>query len=238
MALLFCTFSLQAEDNNVLQIRTIAIPPYGIVSESRLSGIYYDIANTLASEAGFNISHQIYPYSRIIRELKSGHTDLTIMFKYKELKDYVTYIAPLPGLKNVVIGIAGSSFSDVASLKGKKLGYLRGAKFSDLIDNDPDIIKVETIDFSQGIKMLDARRIDAVIGPFDPILMAAKSLGYSPLFFGKPLVVSKRTPWVQISKKSESRVSVEDLKSHFLELLKRGDLERLRKKYISSSTSK
>ncbi len=83
------------------------------------SGIYFDIANLIVREIGYEAEHHIYPYARIVHELKVGLTDLTIMYKYKELEEYVTYIAALPTLKNVVIGIKGTSFPSIASLKGK-----------------------------------------------------------------------------------------------------------------------
>jgi len=76
------------------------------------------------------------------------------MFKYKELSEDVIYIAPLPTLQNVVIGLSGTNINSIDGLKGKVLGYLRGAKFSDVIDNDPDIYKYEIRDYFQGLGML------------------------------------------------------------------------------------
>ena len=129
-SILFLTFCcgclpayLHSQEDNILQIRTISIPPYGIKSEDGFSGIYYDLANTLAKESGYAVSHNIYPYARIIHELKFGKTDLTIMFKYRELEDHVVYIAPLPSLKNVVIGLQGNYFPDIKSLKYKNIAY-------------------------------------------------------------------------------------------------------------------
>jgi polar amino acid transport system substrate-binding protein len=192
----------QTKVDNSIQIRTIAIAPYGIENSLKLSGMYYDLANLLFKDSGLESSHKIYPYARIIGELKTGKTDLTIMFRYKELEDYVIYIAPLPALTNVVIGLKGSSFNSISDLEGKSLAYLRGAKFSDEIDMNTKIEKSKTMDFSQSIKMLVSGRVDAIIGPMEPILSAADSVGAVNIF-GKPLYVSERVPWLQISKKSK-----------------------------------
>lgn len=233
LALLCSLSSISLGDSlDHLQIRTIAIAPYGIKGTTSSGGIYYDIANILAKEAGYSANNTIYPYARIMAELKSGQTDLTIMFKYKELRDHVIYVAPLPTLKNVVIGLNGISFDSISQLKGKKLAYLRGAKFSDAIDNDPEIYRQETTDFTQGLKMLMRGRVDAIIGPMDPILSAAARMNWSEALFGKPFIVSERTPWVQISKKSAKRISVEKLKSLYEDIEQRGELQRLRQKYI------
>lgn len=217
-----------------LEVRTISVSPYGITNKQTLSGIYYDIANVLIHEAGYQANNKISPYARIIQELKTGKTDLTIMFKYKELETDVIYISALPALKNVVIGIQGVSFKSISSLKGKTIAYLRGAKFSDVIDEDAEIFKQRTTNFYQGIHMLAAGRVDAIIGPFDPILSAAIKAGKNKDFFGEPLIVSERTPWLQVSKKSKTKVAVARLATIFEQILARGELERLRKLYLPS----
>lgn len=220
-----------AQEDESIEIRTIGIPPYGIQNNTGSNGIYYDIANLLAQDAGYRANNHIYPYARIVNELKTGQTDMTIMFKYAELEGHVDYVAPLPSLKTVVIGLKGSTFDSVSSLKGRTLAYLRGAKFSDEIDNDPEIFKHVTDDFEQGMKMLMFGRVDAIIGPMDPIFRAVEGTEKGRTVFGEPLVVAERTPWVQISKKSTKSLSVNKLKIIFDNMLKRGELSALRKKY-------
>ena len=235
IAMLSMAVSVHSEDSKRIEIRTIDIRPYGIKTEpeSKPSGIYYDFANLLASEAGYQINNYIAPYARIILELQSGQTDLSILFKYKKLEDHVIYIAPLPSLKNVVIGLRNTHFKSMEDLKGLTLAYLRGAKFSDAVDNDPAIGSIETLDFNQGIKLLAIGRADGIIGPIEPILNAAVKLGKNRSFFGDPFVVSERTPWVQMSKKSATRINAEELRAHFKAIKVRGDLDKIRQKYTS-----
>ncbi len=216
-----------------LQVRTISISPYGMGTDEAVQGIYFDLANVLLKESGYSNTNHLYPYARIMSELKSGQTDLTIMFKYRELQNSVVYVSPLPPLQTIVIGLEGINFDSLDSLVGKKLAYLRGAKFSDDIDQNPDIIKVETKDFQLGIKMLLRGRVDAIIGPIDPILSAALlEQGDKTIRFGCPLVVDERTPWVQISRKSLERIDVDKLRATYERLIKRGELTRLRVKYL------
>jgi polar amino acid transport system substrate-binding protein len=223
----------------LLQVRTIAVAPYGIENSKGNSGIYYELADalakTLSSHDKVSINHQIYPYARIIHELKNGQTDLTIMFKYKELEDHVSYIAPLPTLKNVIIGLKGTHIKDLHELEGKTLAYLRGAKFSDAIDNNKKIFKITTKNFRQGINLLAAQRVDAIIGPLTPIIAAAQELREADDFFGTPLIVSERTPWLQISNQSKLMHASQLLKEQFTHLLSTNELERLKKKYLTHS---
>jgi len=229
--LYFSHYSACAHPSKILQVRTIAIAPYGIESKGELSGIYYDLANTLLAKAKLESEHHIFPYGRIMHELKIGKTDLTIMFKYKELADYVDYIYPLPTLKNVVIGRKGSNYHSVKQLENLSIAYLRGAKFSDDIDNNSKIIKQTVSDFHQGLLMLKKGRVDAIIGPMAPIISAAKQLDLSRGFFGDPLIVSERTPWLQLSKKSNHKVSARQLKTIFSQMMTQDELVKIQKKY-------
>jgi len=241
MKQLFCVFlallfwflppTALAHPSELLQVRTIAVSPYGIKSNGELSGIYYDLANHLLAKSALQSEHHIFPYGRIMHELKIGKTDLTIMFKYKELADYVDYIYPLPTLKNVVIGRKGTDFQSVAQLEKLSIAYLRGAKFSDKIDNNPEIIKQTVSDFHQGLLMLKKGRVDAIIGPMAPILSAAKQLELNRDFFGKPLVVSERTPWLQMSKMSRNKVSAQKLKAIFNQMMLDGELKEIQQRY-------
>ncbi len=236
IAIMLVLFSLPsviwAKPPREVKIATIGFAPYGIKSDVGLSGIYYDVANWLMEELGHESSNTITPYARIISELINGQSDMTIMFKYTDLESYVTYVAPLPALKIVVMGKQGSVFSSVMSLKGKRLAYLRGASFSKEVDDYAEVSVHRITDFSQGIKMLMANHVDAIIGPMDPILSAAASMGISERSFGLPLVVDERTPWVQVSNKSLNIVPVDELKIAFDKLTSQGILNKLRSEYL------
>lgn len=229
----FCGLAL-GDESKTIEVRTIGIPPYGIISDTDSSGIYYDAANLLAKEAGYQVNNRIYPYARIVNELKTGQTDMTIMIKYRELHGHVIYIAPLPALKTVVVGLEGTRINSIEDLKGKRLAYLRGAKFSDEIDDDPEIHKQTTNDFVQGAKMLAFGRVDAIIGPLAPILSAVEGLKTEDVVLADPFVVAERTPWVQISKQSVDRLSADQLKQSFLNIVNRGGLKEIRDSYLSS----
>mgnify|MGYP000110463776 CR=1 FL=1 len=215
-----------------LKVRTIGFAPYGFTENDNPTGIYYDAANLLLKHSGLTGQNSVAPYSRIRAELISGICDMTIMFKYPELEPYVHYIAPLPPLKVVVIGLAGSSFPSVPSLKGKRIAYLRGASFSAEIDGDEDIKITRVTDLHQGVKMLTVGHVDAVIGPLDPIYRAALKLSKGPDMFGEPLIVSVRTPWVQVSKQSSKEIPLAKLKEAYARLDQEGVFQLLREKYL------
>lgn len=231
---LFCSVISANTSQENIEIRTIGFPPFGINNQGELSGIFYDLANLVIENAGYTANNQLSPYARIIKEIKVGKIDLTIMFRYRELDAYVQYIAPLPAHKTVIVGLQGNSFKSMADLSGKKVTYLRGSKFSHKIINDKTIIKYPVNSFIQGIKMLNAGRVDAIVGPLFTIESSALEVEKrinTTIEFGDFLVVDKRTPWIQVSNKSKSKIDIEKLKESYAQLEEADTINSLFLKY-------
>ncbi len=239
---LLVSFSAQSSEreNEFLEIHTIGFPPYGIAGPTDNSGIYFDLANLLAQRAGLNSYNQITPYARIAHDLKSGAADMTIMFKYPDLAQHVHYVAALPSLRMIVLGMKGNNFRSIEDLKDKRLAYLRGASFSADIDADPSIQIYRTVDFKQGVRMLASGRVDAIIGPMDPILSAFAESGIEQTMMGEALLLSERTPWIQLSNKSRFLKSIPALRKAYEEIINEGLYEVLKSKHlvIDASQSK
>ena len=225
----------QDTDLATIQVRSIGVAPYAFSNDSIDRGIYFEVANLLLKRLGYSHRNRVAPYARIIKELQTGQTDLTIMFKYKELDDYVTFLAPIPALKIVVLGLKGHGFKAINDLKGKRLAYLRGAKFNDEIDENSEIIRFDMINFEQGVQMLLLGRVDAIIGPLEPILFASIQLTEKSDLFDAPLVVGERTPWLQVSNKSLKKLPIDKLEKEFRLILDGGEFGKIRQKYVPSS---
>jgi len=237
LLLLLCYFlqstNSVAKEVKKLNIRTIDVAPYGIIENDQYKGIYYELSNMLFENVNVDFENIIVPYARIKHELKFGQADVTIMFKYQELEPYVTYVAPLPALKNVVIGKKETAISSIEDLNGKVIAYLRGAKFSEKIDTAKNISKQFVNNFEQGIEMMRLNRVDAIIGPLSAILYSAKKTGLSPSFFGEPYIVSTKTPWLQVSKKSNNKIELSTIEIALKQLIQEGRFTRLNKKYLN-----
>lgn len=232
--LTFCIAKVSdSSDYNKVTIRTLGFPPYGIEGSPQ-SGFYYDLANKVVTRAGYTPENDIQPYARIIKGLKANHVDMTIMFEYEDLKKHVAYIAPIPTLQIVIMGKKGKKFEAIRDLKGKTLAYLRGANFRSGLENDPEVNIYEITDFPQGVRMLSLERVDAIIGPSDPIIGAAYQLGIPQNFFGKPLIVSEKTPWIQISNGSLDRIDMDKIKKSYQSIIDDGSFKKLRLKYLGT----
>ena len=230
LSFLFSTYSY----SYTIKISTVGFPPYGINEQGEFSGLYYDMANLITANAGYSSNNTVTPYARIIEGIKSGNIDLTIMFRYPALEEYVDYVAPFPSQQLVLLALQGQYFKKISDLSGKKIIYLRGTKLNNEIDYDKTIEKYEVIDYLHGIKMLMAGRADAIIGSLQPIKNSALKLEETEditILFDDPIVLNIKTPWLQISKKSRSYINIDKLRASFSQLQNNNTLNTLKFKY-------
>jgi len=210
----------QATESNVLNFRTIDVSPYGIRSDKHC-GVYFDLANKLTVLGGITATNVITPYPRIIHELKTGKSDLSILFRYQELEGFVEFIAPLPPLEIVLMGLKGATLNSLKDLENKRLGYLRGAKLSEKIDANPNILKYDINNFDQGVNMMKLGRLDAIIGPKVALYSSGIKYDLGIEDFSTPYVISVRTPWLQLSRKTQRTVAIQN----FIKKIKQVDLK-------------
>jgi len=208
-------------ETNTLDFRTIDVSPYGIRSDKQC-GVYFDLANKLIALGNIKASNVTTPYPRIIHELKTGQTDLSILFRYQELEGFVEFIAPLPPLEIVMMGLKGTTLKSLNDLENKRLGYLRGAKLSDKIDANPNILKYDINNFDQGVNMMRLGRLDAIIGPKIALYSSGMKYNLEIKDFSTPYVISVRTPWLQLSRKTKRTVAIRN----FINKVKQVDLKQ------------
>lgn len=228
------TFALCCDSKAASKINatTIAVAPYGIVTDEKTQGVYYEFMNLVLAELGEKYSNTVLPYARIAKDLTDGRADITIMFRYEHLAKDLMFVTALPKLTNVVLGKKSLNIDSPKDLLGKQVAYLRGAKFSSMIDKDPRIRKYYTVDINQAVALLGKNRVDAVIGPLSPIIYAVEQQKFIDEL-GHPLVISHRVPWLQISKKSPLIEQIEVIRTIAQRLIAQGKLRELKDKYRS-----
>jgi len=220
-----------------IQVRTVSFPPYGINEQDKSSGIYYDMANLIVANAGYDSQNKIIPYARIVQGMKHGGIDLTIIFHNDALQDDVEYVMPLTQQRVVVMSLVSQSLKNISDLSEKKITYIRGTKLPEIIRNNGTITKYKVVDYKHGIKMLKAGRADAMMGsllPMEQAILDFEKNEKTTLLCDEPLVVETQTPWLQVSKKSNPDIDLEKLKNSFRELEESGAFERIHAQYAPS----
>jgi polar amino acid transport system substrate-binding protein len=149
-------------------------------------GALVDLSAQLAALSGVPITPMPVPYGRAPFMLTSGGTDLMLMIDTgaKAGVKGVAAIDHVGTVDIVVFGRSGFRFQRMADLFGKTVGTLRHSGYSPELEAESRIHKHAFDSYHQGVRMLQAGRLDVVLGVRDSIEYAlGKAAGeVSPRF--------------------------------------------------------
>lgn len=215
-----------------VRFSTMDLLPWGYSdNKGNPTGIYSDIAAEIAREAGISYTNRIVPYRRMIAELETGKADVIMLFPNEMLKESAISIAPLYALKNVVIGLKGAHFQSLEDLYGKTVAQVRGANYDNNLTENASVEKYLTKNYDQAIKMLFARRVDAIAGPSVSLFYIAGKLGYKREQFGHPLVLNSKKVFAFFAKTTANPHLIIKLKKVIDKLRKERAFEKILKQY-------
>lgn len=221
-------FSIPASRAEPLRIATLDLMPYGFIdSKKKTVGVLFDLGSKIAEEAGFSFSNEIYPFARILKMMEDGRVDIAITSPHKSMEEVAVPIAEVCSAENIVIGPKGTEFNSLKDLHGKTIGVVRGANYDDAFYYDTAIKKYPIGDYTQGIKLIFAKRIDGMAGPELGILFEAFHIGYKEEDFGKPLLLNAEWAWLFYSKKTVNDEKMEKLKATIVKLLQNGTVQQI-----------
>ncbi len=216
-----------------LRIVTIQMAPFGFFTNDKKStGMLYDIGNRIAEEAGFSYKNKIVPFARMIKNLKNGGADFGIFFVSEANSKVAKKVAPVMPLENIVVGLKGTEIKSLKDLHGKKVARVRNAKYDESFAADSAILKYNTNNYQDSVRILFKKRVDAMIGPKTGLFFAAKKLGYSEDSFCDPLILNTKDAWLQYSRAASDEKKIAALKAAAEKLLKDNTIQSLVDKYL------
>ncbi|MGF1743178.1 transporter substrate-binding domain-containing protein [Vibrio profundum] len=227
---ILCSPSLRSESDN-LRIATIELFPAGYKENGKNKGFYYEISNAIAEKANLKYVNAIKPYRRVVSELKSGKTEMSILLYNKILEGETIRLEPIFSFEIFVMGRKGNNIRRLGDLSGKVVGTVRD---SNLIKNEnlKNIELFNVRDFEQGVKMLHAGRLDALIGVNIAVYSSMKKLNFSRNDFGNPYIISSKQSELQISGKFHDQEAIGKITEAIKQLKQDGTIERIISKYI------
>ena len=216
--LAFCLSAFACADKTsselpVLRVGLPPFPPFAYPNEDSERGVVVDIFKLLEKELQVNFKIIYYPYPRVVESMKRGDLDLAIIFKNKSLKPYVTYIGQISKSKVFVIPRADfkiHSYDDLYALNS--IAVLRRANFEPRFDVDTNINKFTVVNYESGFRMLNANRVDAIVGSQSGLEEARYNLEFTSKAWGEPFVLNKKEWWLHLSNKSAHQALIPDLK--------------------------
>lgn len=175
--------SAWAED--ILRLATVDnIPPYVFREKGELTGISVDVIHELAKRGGFKVAIDTVPWARVMLGLEEGTLDGAFSaYETEARKRFCLYTGRIhyDQLGLAVRKDRAFTFTGLESLQGKTIGKGRSVWVSEAFKKAAELGRfylVETDDMRMtNIKMLEAGRLDVVIGSPAAMLYYAKRLG-------------------------------------------------------------
>lgn len=171
-------------------------PPEMLVDSStnQLSGPLKDIIEEAAQQLGHSIDWSVVPFARSLNNLKSHGTDIVPrVIRNDEREEFVQYVGPISEqVKNImfVTRSDGPAVTSYADLSGLNIGVKRGTAYFKQFDQDNALRKVVVNDDFNLARMLQAKRIDAIVvldmGALEAEFKATNFTGYNSASYFYP----------------------------------------------------
>ena len=229
--ILFLSMTAVAAGGRHLRIVSLAQAPYAFEQYGKTVGVLFDLGNALSLEAGLTPLNQPLRLARAVEEISSGRADMVIMLPTREIEAVARNLGPLLTVESVALGSKGVVFDSIENLRGKAVASLRAAVYDERISKENGIKIYPTKDYVHGLKLLLAKRVDAVVGPKVGLEYAIKSNGLDREQFGEPLVLSVNSVCVFLSKGIGGKTA-EQLRAALVRLKDSGTVEGIVTGYV------
>ncbi len=128
------------------------------------SGLYFDLIRMVYGKRGVAVRIKMFPYARTVQMVKEKKADAWVASFLKE-KDFPLYPKwHFDQNEQLVVYRKGpeAGFADTASLRNRRVAWLRDFGLDRYIGEPMKITEVDTL--RSGFQMLDRKRIDYLIG--------------------------------------------------------------------------
>jgi len=141
-----------------------SIKPWGMNVNGVNQGILIEFVQALERETGLPYRVSLRPYARVFQDLYSGEADMGFVFDSPNIIKRAIRIGTVMNTTVSIVGPAGSTpYRSMSDLKGLSVGVMRGSKYGQEFDSFKDYTKVRVNTINQGVSMLMAGRLDAMV---------------------------------------------------------------------------
>lgn len=159
-----CSQAICAEFK-VLQSASDPWPPF-IDPQNPKEGLSLEIARAAYKTQGYKVEHAYKPWARAITLLKRGEIDIIVnTWMTEERKTFLMYSDTYTAneIKFIKLATDPFEFNGLESLKGKRIGTVRGYGYGDDFTNSKNFERQEVANLHINIKKLIAGRIDLTL---------------------------------------------------------------------------
>ncbi len=228
----------QAESINRLKCGTNIFPPYGIKKGQELVGIEIEILQEIGRRLNIDIDIKIFPWARLLVEMEKGNLDCMFgAFKTEDRLQFMDYTNVPIHVSSLVFYVHKErpiQYKMMDDLKGLKIGLVRGFKTSPAFDQYKEkkwFEIAETTEVDQSFKMLELKRVDAVLYNHHVGAYILKNLELDDII-ALPTPLISRAAYITFSKKKKLSFLIPKLDGVLFEIFADGTYQNILRKYI------
>lgn len=143
-------------------------PPYRIVGDEGVTGLYVDIFNEIADRTGWEVHYVEAPFRRVLLMMEEGKVDVMLgPLKTEEREKMMAFVAPAfpPERKLFFYYHDKNRITEYDDLYGKRIGVLAGASYFEKFDTDEELTREPIARYENLMQMLAMGRVDVVVAP-------------------------------------------------------------------------
>lgn len=152
--------------------------PYGWLDEGQPKGILVDIAKALDQALGESHPYSLAPVSRVIRSIKSGEYDLTIIYRGAKLNRQVDHLLDVGCIRSAVVSLKNRPVKNLEDLNGLRVAYSGSGYFVDHFLPHLDVDGLEVANADIMFRMALRGRLDAFV--IDDAVLQGYRTGIDP----------------------------------------------------------
>jgi len=125
---------------NCLNAAVINVAPYGFKSSTgQIQGIHWDYLEAISQESGICIHKKLLPYTRVLKNLEKGLSDISIISVTADNIPWLNPIVQMSKVKIIVIPHKDVKITQYDDLKNLIIGKMRGTSLN------PSLVLIITI---------------------------------------------------------------------------------------------
>lgn len=162
--LILLTFLFSTYVHSSVKVALFDIAPFSYINDKgELDGVVYKLCRKIEKESGLKFDYSLIPYARAIKLLTDGEVDLAVFYPSSKYEGHFDKLAPTLGNYNYLVSLKNLYINSLNDIGEKKIGLIRGAKYSEEFDKmkKPGVVFLQ--DYSKVINMLLLNRIDIAV---------------------------------------------------------------------------
>lgn len=230
------THSKVNEVEDVLII-TMEVFPYGYISESgKPTGVWYDILNKIMLESEVAKRNEITPTKRLVKYIDTEKPMCTLIAGKGPEVGNVYLLEPIGQILTAgILPKKGIKIEEYTDLRNLLIAVPLGINFNSIFDDDVTMQKVSPPQYLNAIKMFSKGRVDAVAGPIPILKYIAKLQGISQAEFDRPFILLTTDVYLMCTLSVKKTIR-NRLKTALIQLKREGVIQKILKRYFSSSS--